>query len=302
MNLTVNPLGFNNRKYQNSPQHKPLGCVVKSDFQYTPKISLAQKAYAMPLISFGSFNPLTLEAKLSRFVAKYSAGDCPVILSVRKGFIGDLVEKIVENPDKHLIIGLAGESASGKTTIVQQSRQVLGEQISTIEGDDFYHDTSETPFAELLASGYSFDVPGAFDINKLSEVLKRAHLANQVYLPSYDKVTCKSKPCATLLPVKQVTLLDFIFALQPGIKGLLDIGIYVECPKDVIETRWFERAASRGKTPEVAQELYRDVQEKAQKYCNPTKANADVVLNGNTDIGTWKKFLSELGGLFQDLS
>ncbi len=78
------------------------------------------------------------------------------------------------------------------------------------------------------------------------------------------------------------------------VKDALDIGVYVDCAPDVIQKRWFARAASRGRRGEEAEKLFKDTSEKANEHVIPTKSNADIVISGEASIEKITNFFADV--------
>lgn len=270
------------------------------------KSSFAARAAALPSVSFGSLKSILIERSLNNLVEKYSTGNNPVILSVKDGFIKELAQKISSRTKRPTIVGVAGESASGKSTFMSNAISDLEKQnqsstplASIIRGDDYYKDTKEQMekaggFEGLLKTGFSWDKPDAVDLDKLGNDLSRLSMGNEVKIPKYDFVTSGSTPDAQLVKPSKVIVVDSIFALNSKLKNALDVGVYINATPETIKTRWFERTASRGKVGKEAELQFADVTEKAKEHIIPTSNNANIILNGEANIDTIKQFTADL--------
>jgi len=214
----------------------------------------------------------------------------PMFLKIKDGFVEKIAQKIVCNPQKSILIGVAGESASGKTTLAQKvlSACIKGnarEIYTIIPIDDYYHDVSEEltragSYEALFATGFSFDSPDALNLNLLKEHLCLLTQGHCIRSPEHDFVTCRTtlnkKP---KFPAK-VILTDGLYALNEKFRDILDIAVYVYTPSDVISDRWYKRAASRGKTGKSADMQFKNVNNQAEKHVRPTIDNADIIVSG----------------------
>lgn len=267
------------------------------------EVARAQQAIFAPSISFGSVKSKILEKRIGQVVEKYSQGSNPFILDVKKGFITKLARKITQS-NKPVIIGITGESASGKTTILKNMDSTVasvhsGEVVtSTILGDNYYKDATHLykkygNFGGIMDSGYSFDSPEAVNLDKLKLDLGRLSQGNPIKTPHYDFTNGSSTPNVHEIKPSKAIIFDSIFALNPKLKESLDVGIYVETPPHIIKERWYNRTAERNVVGEAADKQFKDVKEKAETFIHPLKKNADVVLSGTTTQETIKNFTKD---------
>lgn len=316
MNLSVNRLSagssaqFLQRKNQEQLNRQNLN--TNEPMRFSSAASLAQKAAVMPAISFGSLKAKKIETALNMLVQKYSQGKNPLILNVKSDFIPQLSKKIATS-DKPLIVGVTGQSASGKSTLIDKIYETLGQSqskdnslINIIRGDDYFKDTSHLlkkygNFEGIINSGYSFDVPAAADLKTMVMDLKKLSEGSEVMSPKYDYLTCKVFPNSQKIKPSKIVLLDSIFALQPEVKNSLDIGIYVDCAADTLKKRWFKRAETRGPFGKSAEKLFADTTKKAQEYVIPSSKSAHMTLNGEAAIDKMKEFVMDLQRIFSKL-
>ncbi len=217
----------------------------------------------------------------------------PLILTLNENFLIKLVKGFVENKKQHFLIGITGESASGKTTFVNYVSKsirkiIFNEVFTSLCCDDYYKDTSEElkaagSYEELYKTGFSFDKPDAINLD-----LMRAHLISLkngcgVNAPEYDFVTCESIPNRSYKNPTRAVFAEGLYVLGDKLVDLFDVKVYVYTPFEAIKERWFTRAVSRGKTGAAAEHQFNDVNTTAQVYIRPTMQNADIVINGLTN-------------------
>lgn len=217
----------------------------------------------------------------------------PLVLSIDENLILKIVKQFVRDKKNQCLIGVTGESASGKTTFVNYvskalRKKLFNEAYTSLCCDDYYKDTSEElkaagNYENLYKTGFSFDRPDALNLE-----LMRAHLISLKYgcgvnAPEYDFVTCESIPNRSYKNPTRTILAEGLYVLGDSLVDLFDVKIYVFTPFDDIKARWFERAASRGKTGIAAEHQFNDVNSTAQVYIRPTMKNADIVINGLSD-------------------
>ena len=214
----------------------------------------------------------------------------PLFLSLNDQLLIRLVKHFLSSKQDQCLIGITGESASGKTTFVNYvskalRKKLFNESYTTLCCDDYYKDTSEElkaagSYEELYKTGFSFDTPNAINLE-----LMRAHLISLkngcgVNAPEYDFVTCESIPNRAYKNPTKAILSEGLYVLGEELVDLFDIKVYVFTPFEKIKERWFARAASRGKTGSAAEHQFNDVNATAQIYIRPTMKNADIIING----------------------
>ena len=213
-----------------------------------------------------------------------------LFLKIQDGFIKKLAEKIVRNPGKPILIGVGGESASGKTTLAQKALEACLKDISrdiytVITIDDYFYDTSEElkragSYEALFETGFSFDSPAAINLDLMREHIYLLSQGQSILGPEYNFVTCVSTTGVKPKFPAKVILVEGVFGLNEKLRDILDVAIYVETPFHVIKDRWYKRAASRGKTGKGADLHFENVNSKAEKHIRPTLNSADIVVSG----------------------
>ena len=214
----------------------------------------------------------------------------PLFLKIRDSFLFQIVKKATtQKKEDTFLIGITGESASGKTTFVQNAiKALMGEKnkdlYTVVCCDDYYKDTSKElkeagSYEALFATGFSFDTPLAFDLDLMVEHLQMLKRGESFKTPVYNFVTCERTLGDVKKPAK-IILNEGLYVLNEGIRDIMDVKVYIFTPREVIEERWFKRAISRGKTGEAAKMQFKDVNTTAQTYIRPALQVSDVILNG----------------------
>ena len=217
----------------------------------------------------------------------------PLFLKVADDFIMNIARKVVQEKKKTLLIGITGESASGKTVFVDNTIEAVvrdkKEGIYTvIRQDDYYKDTSKElleagSYDALFKTGFSFDTPDVIDLQLMRKHLLGLKQGETVVSPKYDFVTCVSDPDGEVKTPAKVVLTEGLYVLNEEVRDIMDVKVYVFTPIDVIKERWYKRAVSRGKTGEAADLQFKNVNETAQQYIRPTYQIADCIINGMVD-------------------
>ena len=216
----------------------------------------------------------------------------PLILRINEAFIFNIARKAIADKDSTFILSIAGESASGKTTLVKNAAKACVKSdtnnvYSVICCDDYYKDASKElteagSYEKLFESGFSFDTPDAIDLELMRENLIKLKNGEEVYSPLYNFITCESKKDTVLKRPAKLILNEGLYVLHEKVRDITDVKIYVYTPFEVIKDRWFARATSRGKTGLAAQMQFHDVNQTAFRHIRPTMDIADVVINGMT--------------------
>ena len=237
-------------------------------------------------------------------IAKDKKQKQPLILRINEGFIFNIARKAIMEKDSTFIMSIAGESASGKTTLVKNAAKACVKSdtnsvYTVVCCDDYYKDASKElteagSYEKLFESGFSFDTPDAIDLDLMKEHLMKLKAGEEIYSPLYNFVTCESKKDTVLRKPAKLVLNEGLYVLHERLRDIIDVKIYVYTPFEVIKDRWFARATSRGKTGNAAQLQFHDVNQTAFRHIRPTMDIADVVINGMTTQEYIEDFIQEL--------
>ena len=143
--------------------------------------------------------------------------------------------------NRSIIIAVAGGSASGKTTVVNEIRDALAnEDIVIIKHDDYYRDQSDKTMEERKRTNY--DHPSSLENELLIQHLKELLKGNSINKPNYDFVEQTRSKEYTLVNPAKVIILDGILVLEDErIRELCDIKVFVECDEDLRLIRRIKR-------------------------------------------------------------
>lgn len=214
----------------------------------------------------------------------------PLFLKTSDNLILNIARKVVQEKKKTFIIGITGESASGKTVFVDNTIKACVKDkkegiYTVVRCDDYYKDTSKElkeagSYEELFKTGFSFDTPDVINLDLMKEHLMGLKKGETIVSPNYDFVTCESKPDGDVKKPAKVVLTEGLYVLNEGIRDIMDVKVYVYTPLEVIKDRWYKRAELRGKTGAAADLQFKDVNRTAQQYIRPAYQIADAVING----------------------
>lgn len=181
---------------------------------------------------------------------------------------------------KPIIIGVAGGSGSGKTTVVRQIIRRLGrQQVSVIHHDSYYKDVAELPFEERVRINY--DHPDSLETSLLVRHLGELLEGSAVEVPIYDFAEHARKPETERVEPKKVVIVDGLMILwDKTLRSLMDIKIYVDTDADMRFIRRLERdMAERGRSAESVIEQYvTTVRPMHLEFVEPSKRYADVII------------------------
>ncbi|WP_409270753.1 uridine kinase [Neobacillus sp. SCS-31] len=181
---------------------------------------------------------------------------------------------------KPVVIGVAGGSGSGKTSVTKAIFDSFkGHSILMIEQDYYYKDQSNIPFEERLKTNY--DHPLAFDNDLLIEHLQMLLRREPIEKPVYDySLHTRSKKVIHVEP-KDVIILEGILILEDErLRNLMDIKLFVDTDADIRILRRLQRdIRERGRTVESVIDQYVNVvRPMHNQFIEPTKRYADVII------------------------
>ncbi|GGD84351.1 uridine kinase [Planktosalinus lacus] len=182
-----------------------------------------------------------------------------------------------------LIIGIAGGTGSGKTTVVNQIiNELPPNEVGVISQDSYYKDTSHLPFEERVK--INFDHPKAIDFELLVAHLKELKQGKTIEQPVYSFVEHNRTKETVATAPKHVMIVEGILILtHPDIRDMFDIKIYVHADSDERLIRRLKRdIAERGRDlDEVLSRYQTTLKPMHQQFIEPTKEYADIIIPTN---------------------
>ena len=162
-------------------------------------------------------------------------------------------------PTRPFLIGVAGGSSSGKTTVAERLAELAGERhLALIKLDSYYVDLSDRPLEEREA--FNFDHPDAFDWALLNDHLAALAAGASVPVPVYDYVQYnRSGEVRVVHPAPIVVVEGILVLWEPSLRERFDLKVFVDTDADLRLIRRLRRdVAERGRTPESVIEQYLD--------------------------------------------
>ncbi len=179
-----------------------------------------------------------------------------------------------------LIIGIAGPSAGGKTTVTQKILENFHDsQITVISYDDYYKDQSHLSMEERYQTNY--DHPNAFDTNLLLSDLTDLKNHKGIEKPIYDFVEHNRSEKTERIEPGNIIIVEGLFTLlESDLRDILDIKVYVTAdPDECFIRRLLRDTTERGRTQEsVINQYLETVKPMQEKFISPTKKHADVIV------------------------
>ncbi|MDO5122781.1 MAG: uridine kinase, partial [Erysipelotrichaceae bacterium] len=183
--------------------------------------------------------------------------------------------------EKPIIIGIAGGSASGKTTIARRIQETFSDRKSVliIRQDDYYKDQSEKPMEERIKTNY--DHPFAFDNDLLMEHLKELMNGRTISKPTYDFVNHTRSDVTEQCHPADVIVLEGLFVLEDErLREFESIKIFVDTAADIRFIRRLLRDVNeRGRTVDsVVNQYVSTVRVMHEQFIEPSKRYADIII------------------------
>lgn len=178
------------------------------------------------------------------------------------------------------IIGIAGGTGSGKTTVVKKIAESLPPHyVAVVPLDSYYNDTSAMTEDERHA--INFDHPDAFDWRLLVEHVKMLKEGKAVEQPTYSYLICNRLPETIHVEPKPVIIIEGIMTLlNKKLRDMMDLKIFVDADTDERLIRNIQRdTVERGRTVEMVISRYLDVLKPMhEQFIEPTKKYADIII------------------------
>jgi uridine kinase len=179
-----------------------------------------------------------------------------------------------------LIIGIAGGTGSGKTTVVNQIiKQLPTEEVCVISQDSYYNETDNLPYEER--SKINFDHPRAIDFDLIIRHLKALKAGNNINQPVYSFVTHnRTKDTIKTHPRKVIIVEGILILNNKELRDLFDIKIFVHAETDERLIRRLKRdITERGRDiDEVLSRYQTTLKPMHQQFIEPTKNFADLII------------------------
>ncbi|MCD8207815.1 MAG: uridine kinase [Bacteroidales bacterium] len=179
-----------------------------------------------------------------------------------------------------IIIGIAGGSGSGKTTVVKAIEERLKEKVVVIPQDSYYKDSSHLSEEEKVVM--NFDHPDSIDFDLLNAQLRMLREGKTIQQPVYSYITCSRSKTETVTvePAEVIIVEGILIFTCEELRNQMDIKVFVDADDDLRVMRIIARDINeRGKTVEAVIERYlRTVKPMYHQFIEPTKRYADLIV------------------------
>jgi len=186
-----------------------------------------------------------------------------------------------DGEQRPLIIGMAGGSGSGKTTIAEAVVSAVGDDlVALIQHDQYYRDQAEIPFEERTK--VNFDHPDSLETDLLARHIQELRAGGSIQRPVYDFSTHTRRTDETIrVDAERVIIIEGILVLaEPELRELMDLRIYVDTAADLRLMRRLRRdIIERGRTVDsVLTQYLRTVRPMHLQFVEPSKRYADLIV------------------------
>jgi len=179
-----------------------------------------------------------------------------------------------------LIVGIAGGTGSGKTTVVRKLIEMLPqEKVAILPQDSYYKDNQDISLEERQK--INFDHPDSVEFTLLIEHLKMLKQGKSIEMPIYSYLTClRAKETIPVAPADVVVIEGILILTDPGLRDMLDIKVFVDADADDRLGRVIQRdIVERGRSVLAVLERYHDtVKPSHLQFIEPSKRYADIII------------------------
>lgn len=181
-----------------------------------------------------------------------------------------------------LIVGIAGGTGSGKTTVVKKVMEKFpNEEVIVVPQDAYYKDNGHISLEERQK--INFDHPDSLEFSLLIEHLKSLKNGSNIEMPVYSYLTClRSKETITVKPARVVLVEGILVLADAGLRNILDIKVFVDADPDDRLGRVIQRdIVERGRSVIAVLQRYNDtVKPSHLQFIEPSKRYADIIIPG----------------------
>lgn len=178
-----------------------------------------------------------------------------------------------------MIIGIAGGTGSGKTTLTNKLKEEFGPDVSVLNHDSYYKAHDDMPYEERCKLNY--DHPDSFDTELMLRHLRELRAGRAVHSPVYDyTVHNRSDRTVEITPARVVLVEGILIFADPALRSLMDVKIFVDTDADVrILRRLVRDVKERGRSLDSVVAQYLDtVKPMHEAFVEPSKKYADIIV------------------------
>lgn len=179
-----------------------------------------------------------------------------------------------------LVIGIAGGTGSGKTTVVRKIIESLpAGEVVVMPQDSYYKDNAHIPLEERLKMNY--DEPASIEWSLLTKHIHELKSGKNIEMPTYDFLTCaRLKETVHVCPKEVIVVEGILVLTDKELRDMLDVKVFVDADADERLIRVIRRdCVERGRTPQMVIDRYQDTLKPMHElYIEPSKRYADLII------------------------
>lgn len=179
-----------------------------------------------------------------------------------------------------LIIGIAGGTGSGKSTVVRKIIESLPkDEVAVIPQDSYYKDNHHIPLEERLKMNY--DEPASIEWSLLTDQLEALRRGESIEMPTYDFITCSRLKETVHVEPREVVVVEGILVLtDKKLRDMMDVKVFVDADADERLIRVIHRdCIERNRTPQMVIDRYQEVLKPMHElHIEPSKRFADLLI------------------------
>ena len=178
-----------------------------------------------------------------------------------------------------MILGIAGGTGSGKTTLTQSIKQQFGEDVSILYHDNYYKRHDHLSYEQRCLLNY--DHPDAFETDLMIQQIQQLRNGESILCPVYDySVHNRTREVTEIFPTKAIIIEGILIFQNPQLRDLMDIKIFVDTDADVRILRRITRdVKKRGRSLEsVVNQYLSTVKPMHEQFVEPSKRYADIIV------------------------
>jgi len=223
-----------------------------------------------------------------------------LFISVKDDFLERFLNRLVTEPKSRILIGITGESASGKSTICREilkNTQRLNLPVTILSADNYFNDISHLikkygDFDKLRDAGYDVDAPENFQLDVMADDLRELKEGKDIFAPKYlVNGTGISVPKELEVKSNKIIVIEGMATTFEPVKNLFDIKVYVEIDGKTRKKRFINRAKLRNQDKDNAYRHWEYVLKAGERYIRPAKEECDIVASGECDLEYFSQLL-----------
>lgn len=244
-----------------------------------------------------------LRTKFKQVISYDKKAPKPLFIEIKDDFSETFLTRLINSPDKRILIGLTGESASGKTTIcnaIKESIEDFNLPVSILNADNYFNDISDLikkygDFDTLRDKGYDVDSPKSFQLDLLKEDLIKLSQGTDIKTPKY-LINGTGVSVPNQIPVKseKIIVVEGMSSMYNDLAELFDIRIYIEIPDEIRESRFMQRAVSRNQDTENAKKHWQYLNSASAQHVKPQRNKCEIIVSGECDLTYFRDILEYL--------